>query len=193
MNLFQNYSAELQQVLAEHDWRDVEQLATDLLAVWQRGARVFLCGNGGSAANAIHLANDLVYGVAPGNGKGVKAEALTANASVTTCLANDLAYEEVFAYQLAVLGSPGDLCIVMSGSGNSPNIIKALQKASQIGMKSYAILGYSGGEAKRLADEAIHFAVDDMQIAEDCQQIVGHMLMRWLKERAAEIEGGRHG
>jgi len=193
MNLFQNYSSHLQRLLAGHDWRNVELLAVDLFATWQRGARVFLCGNGGSAANTIHLANDLIYGVAPGNGRGIRAEALSANASVTTCLANDLAYEEIFAYQLEVLGSADDLCIVMSGSGNSPNIVKALQKASEIGMKSYAILGYSGGEALRAADVAIHFDVEDMQIAEDCQQIVGHMVMRWLKEHSAQIEGGQHG
>jgi len=118
---------------------------------------------------------------------------LTANSSITTCLANDLAFEDVFSYQLEVLGSPGDLCIVMSGSGNSPNVLKVLKKASGMGIRSFALLGYAGGEALRLADVAIHFAVADMQIAEDCQQIAGHMIMRWLKEQAAQTEGGPHG
>ena len=82
--------------------------------------------------------------------------------------------------QLAVQARKGDVLIALSGSGNSPNIVKALEQAKTMGMRSYAILGYSGGKAKSLADVAIHFAVDDMQISEDLQLIVGHMLMQWL-------------
>ena len=70
--------------------------------------------------------------------------------------------------------------IVLSGSGNSPNIINALKKSSALNMKSYAILAFSGGECKDLADKSIHFEIDDMQIAEDTQLIVGHLCMQWL-------------
>jgi D-sedoheptulose 7-phosphate isomerase len=108
--------------------------------------------------------------------------ALPANASVMTCLANDVGYDHVFSFQLAVHARPRDLLIVLSGSGNSPNILKALQQARESGMRSYAILGYSGGKAKALADVSIHFVVNDMQIAEDMQLIVGHMLMQWLSQ-----------
>jgi len=97
-----------------------------------------------------------------------------------TCLANDLSYEDVYSHQISVLGRQDDLLIVLSGSGNSPNILRALEQAKASGLKSYAILGYSGGKALDMADVAIHFPVDDMQIAEDCQLVVGHMLMRWL-------------
>ncbi len=74
----------------------------------------------------------------------------------------------------------GDVLIVFSGSGNSPNILQALEEAKTIGMTSYAVLGFSGGKAKAMADVPIHFAVDDMQIAEDMQLIIGHMIMQWL-------------
>jgi D-sedoheptulose 7-phosphate isomerase len=89
--------------------------------------------------------------------------------------------------QLAVLAREGDVLIVLSGSGNSPNIIKALKQAKSIGMTSYAMLGYSGGQAKALADVPIHFGVDDMQIAEDAQMIVGHMLLQWLHGQRDEV------
>ena len=106
--------------------------------------------------------------------------ALSANPAVMTCLANDVGYEHVFSEQLAVQAEAGDLLIVLSGSGNSPNILCALEKAKVMGVKSYAVLGFAGGKSKQLADVAIHFPVDDMQIAEDMQLIVGHMLMQWL-------------
>ncbi|MBV5302739.1 MAG: SIS domain-containing protein [Chlorobium sp.] len=179
-NLFADYSSRLQNVLATSDWSGVTLLAYDMLACWQNGRRVFLCGNGGSAGNAIHLANDFLYGIAKCSGRGVKVLALSANPAVMTCLANDVGYEHVFSEQLAVQAEAGDLLIVLSGSGNSPNILCALEKAKAMGVKSYAVLGFTGGKSKQLADVAIHFPVDDMQIAEDMQLIVGHMLMQWL-------------
>ena len=177
---FTNYSKKLLLTLETYDWTPVSDLASDLQDAWKNGKQVFLCGNGGSAGNAIHLANDLIYGISKEDGIGLKAHALPANQSILTCLANDLGYENIFSHQLSVLGEPGDLLIVMSGSGNSPNILKALEKAGEMGVKSYAILGYSGGKALKMADIPIHFLVNDMQIAENCQQVVGHMLMQWL-------------
>ena len=179
---FADYAARLQKVLQSSSWEGVEVLARDLLECWKAGRRVFLCGNGGSAGNAIHLANDLLYGVSKTFGSGLRVSALPANASVLTCLANDCGYDQIFSMQLAVQAGKGDVLIALSGSGNSPNIVKAIEQARVLGVKSYAILGYSGGKARELADVAIHFAVDDMQIAEDMQLIVGHMLMQWLYE-----------
>lgn len=175
-----DYSSRLQATLASSDWSGVTKLANDLLTCWQDGHRVFLCGNGGSAGNAIHLANDFLYGIARRNGGGMRVMALSANSAVMTCLANDLGYEHVFSEQLAVQAQEGDLLIALSGSGNSPNIVRAIEQARAMGVKSYAVLGFTGGRCKQLADVPIHFPVDDMQIAEDMQMIVGHMLMQWL-------------
>ena len=179
---FSGYAARLSGVLGSSDWSGVAKLATDMRAAWVEGRQVFLCGNGGSAGNAVHLANDLVYGVAKRSGGGMRALALSANTSVMTCLANDIGYDKIFCEQLAVQGREGDLLIALSGSGNSPNIVTALERARAMKIKSYAILGYSGGRCKELADVAIHFPVNDMQIAEDMQLVVGHMLMQWLYE-----------
>lgn len=178
--LFGDYAERLAFALRSSQTAAVARLAEELRDCWQHGRQVFLCGNGGSAGNAIHLANDFLYGISKRAGSGLRVHALPANASVLTCLANDCGYDEIFSMQLAVQARAGDVLIALSGSGNSPNIVKALEQAKALGVKSYAILGYSGGKAKQLADVPIHFAVEDMQIAEDLQLIVGHMIMQWL-------------
>lgn len=177
---FSDYAVKLTHILSQSEWGNVHKLAADLKKCWVSKKQVFLCGNGGSAGNAIHLANDFIYGIAKRKGRGLRVHALPANPAVMTCLGNDVGYDQIFAEQLAVLAERGDLLIVLSGSGNSANIIEALHEAKRIGMKSYAILGFSGGLCKSLADVAIHFPVDDMQLAEDLQMVVGHMLMQWL-------------
>ena len=163
---------------------NVEVLAKEIRQAWVDGRNVFICGNGGSAANAIHIANDLHYGIgACGPGPslpGLRVEALPANSGIITCLANDTGYDNIYAHQLHVKGQPGDLLIVLSGSGNSPNVVKALETADLQKMKTFAILAFSGGRCLELAQVPIHFAIDDMQIAEDTQLVVGHLCMQWL-------------
>jgi len=179
-DLILGYSSRLQEVLARSDWSSVNLLARDLLRCWQENRQVFFCGNGGSAGNAVHLANDFLYGIAKKTGGGLRVQALSANPAVMTCLANDVGYEAIFSEQLAVQAQAGDLLIALSGSGNSPNIIRVIEQAKVMDVKSYAILGFTGGKSKMLADVPIHFPVKDMQIAEDMQLIVGHMMMQWL-------------
>jgi len=175
-----DYASRLVSVLNGRDWSDVARLAAELRDCRDSGRQVFLCGNGGSAGNAIHLANDFIYGISKTLGVGLRVTALSANSAVITCLANDLGYDTIFSAQLAVQAAHGDVLIALSGSGNSPNIVRALEQARAMGMKTYAVLGYNGGKAKLLADVPIHFAVDDMQLAEDLQLVVGHMIMQWL-------------
>ena len=179
-NFVGTYLTKLDRVIRAHDWTDVESLADALEAVWREDRQVFLCGNGGSAANAVHLANDFLYGIDKPVGRGLRVTALPANTAVLTCLANDVAYAEIYAQQLLALARKGDILIALSGSGNSPNIIRAIEKGRELGLTTFAILGYSGGRCRDLADHPIHFAVDDMQIAEDLQMIVGHMAMQRL-------------
>lgn len=186
-NPFVDYSQRLQAILAKTDWAPVATLTDTLFECWRTGGQTFLCGNGGSAANAIHLANDLLYGIAKTAGSGIRVTALPANGAVLTCLANDIGYDDIYSRQLDVLARPGDVLIVLSGSGNSANIVKALESGRRIGLRTFAILGYSGGKARELADVPIHFPIDDMQISEDLQMIVGHMVMQRLYARRGEI------
>lgn len=177
----QNYSEKLKQALSLGAMDYIPVLGETLQDAWRKQHTVYLCGNGGSAGNAVHLANDFLYGVGVNNGGGLRVEALSANSAVLTCLANDCGYDQIFSAQLRVKAQSGDVLIALSGSGNSPNIIKALETGNSIGMKTFAILGYNGGLCKELAKYPIHFEVDDMQVAEDLQQIVGHMCMQWLR------------
>mgnify|MGYP006424389283 FL=1 len=160
----------------------VALLAKSLRIALNEQQQLFLCGNGGSAGNAIHLANDFNYGVDLENGIGLRVDALPANAAVITCLANDEGYDNIFSQQLKVKANKGDVLLALSGSGNSPNIIRALEVGNKIGMQTFAILGFSGGVCKEVAQHSIHFPIDDMQISEDLQLMVGHMCMQWLSQ-----------
>lgn len=187
MNFFHDYALRLSSILTRSDWSTVEQLALDVRHAWQHKRQVFICGNGGSAGNAIHLANDYLYGIIKQSGAGLRVHSLSANPAILTCLANDIGYEHIYSEQLAVYGQASDLLIVLSGSGNSPNILSVLEKAKAMNIKSYAILGFNGGKSRDLADVAIHFPVNDMQISEDLQLIIGHMLMQWLYENPPQL------
>lgn len=135
--------------------------------------RVYLAGNGGSAANAIHIANDLIS-------CGIKAHALTADVSTLTAIGNDYGFEYIFSRQLFVFGEAGDLLIALSGSGNSKNIINALLQAEQIGMNSWAIVGNSKSEAAKCAKNVM-VTENDIQTSEEAQLVLGHTIMKWLK------------
>ena len=188
---FQNFASDYQQRLKnaidQLPTKGLEDLAQSLLQCWREGKQVFFFGNGGSAGNAIHLANDFLYGVSKQLGHALKAHALSANSAVITCLANDEGYDGIFFRQLAVLAQPGDIAIALSGSGNSSNILKAIEWCKENQVKSIAILGFEGGTAKSLADVSIHVPVKDMQISEDLQLIVGHMMMQWLYQQHTDI------
>jgi D-sedoheptulose 7-phosphate isomerase len=186
--MFAAYADRLAAALKQLDLDAVEQLARALRFCWESGRQVFLVGNGGSAGNAMHLANDYVYALSKRPGSGIRAHGLAANSAVVTCLANDEGYDSIYAIQLAVMARPGDVLIAFSGSGNSPNILRALEEAKRIGMTSFAVLGYSGGKAKALADVPIHVAIDDMQVAEDLQMAVGHMIMQWLYTQRDSVQ-----
>ena len=178
------YLQRLQGCFSAEIFEAVETLATELRQAWVEGRNVYICGNGGSAANAMHIANDFHYGIgACGPGPklpGLRVDALPANAGVITCLANDTGYDNIYSHQLQVKGRRGDLLIVLSGRGNSANVVRAIETASALGMRSFAIVAFGGGRCRELADVPIHFKSDDMQIAEDTQLVVGHLCMQWL-------------
>lgn len=167
----------------------VERLAKILQETWRQGKNVFICGNGGSAANAMHLANDLHYGISCGEKKrtkGMRVEALCSNSALLTCLANDTGYENIYSDQVLCKGEAGDLLIVLSGSGNSANVVNAINAAKLNGIRTASIVGFQGGECKKISDLTIHFKVQDMQIAEDLQLVAGHICMQWLRENATD-------
>jgi len=121
-----------------------------ILGTLRGGGKLLVCGNGGSAAEAAHLATELV-GRFDRNRRSLPAVALSADGSLVSCIGNDFGFEHTFARQIAGLSKPGDLVVVMTSSGNSPNIIAALREASRLGLRSLAFLGRGGGAAKGMA------------------------------------------
>jgi len=182
-----SYQQRLTEAINQIPLSAVEKLAQALLHAWQSNTQVFLFGNGGSAANANHLANDLIYGISKRLGRALRVNSLSANTAVLTCLANDEGYEHIYSHQLDVLAGSGDLVIALSGSGNSSNILRGLEACKERSLRSFAILGYQGGKAKALATDPIHIPVNDMQISEDLQLVVGHMAMQWLYDSRDQV------
>ncbi len=187
MNTMQQYSQDLKSALDQLNYTTLDILSEKLFAIWRSRRRLFICGNGGSAGNAIHIANDFTYGINP-HGLALDVEALPANPAVMTCLANDIGYQNAFSHQLKVKAQAGDILIVLSGSGNSDNIVKAIKQAKLMNVTSFAVVGFDGGEAKKLADHAIHVNLNDMQIAEDIQVIIGHMMMKSLFKTISDYQ-----
>lgn len=176
------YTSKVHAMIDSPTMSKVDLLARSIARVWREDRYMYFCGNGGSAGNANHLANDFTYGVGLRHGKGIRVESLSANPSVITCLGNDIGYEKIYSEQIRVKGRAGDLLVVFSGSGSSPNVVRALETANEVGMETVAILGFDGGRSLSLASLAIHFPIDDMQVAEDLQLSVGHLVMQWLCE-----------
>ncbi|ESP90425.1 MULTISPECIES: SIS domain-containing protein [Pseudoalteromonas] len=185
-SIAQAYTDTLSCVLQQLDTKQIARLVDSLLEMKRQNGTLFICGNGGSAANAIHLANDFTFGINP-QGNAIKVEALAANSSVLTCLGNDIGYENIFSHQLKVKAGSNDLLLVLSGSGNSQNIINAISQAQTIGMTTVGILGFKGGKAKPMLDQVFHFDVQDMQISEDTQVIIGHILMKALYQELKNV------
>ena len=197
-NAARRYITELNTIFTPDILEKVELFCSILNDAWLNQRQVFLCGNGGSAANALHIANDLHYGIgACGPAPiipGMRVEALPANTGIITCLANDTGYENIYANQLKVRANQDDILVALSGSGNSANIVNAITAARDLQMKSVAILAFDGGQCRELADLAIHIPIDDMQIAEDTQLIIGHLCMQWLNShKPNQIKSLHHG
>lgn len=150
--------------------------------------QVFLAGNGGSAATATHFANDLMTGVAKGGGRGFRAYALSDNSSAVTAIANDQNYAEIFSEQLKVLARPQDVLIAISASGNSPNIVRAVEAARHLDLRTIGFLGMGGGRVARMVDIALIVPSNDYGPIESVHLVFEHLITDYLRRSLARNE-----
>jgi D-sedoheptulose 7-phosphate isomerase len=157
------------------------QTGIDIIrATFEAGKKIVTCGNGGSASTASHYITDWNKMVNLATGKKFRGISLCDNIGLITAYGNDISYDEVFSGQLRAILDDGDLLIAISGSGNSVNVIKAVEYANSIGADTLAIVGYDGGMLKPISKNSVWVASMDMQLCEDIHLMFGHMVMKTL-------------
>ena len=159
---------------------DVEAVnaALNLLMETQKNhKRIYVFGNGGSSATASHIQNDFGKGISEYTEDKFRFQCLNDNVPTVMAIANDIGFEEIFRFQLRGVLEPGDIIMAISGSGNSPNVINAVEYAKDCGSKIIGLTGYDGGRLKELSDISLHVPVNSMQITEDIHMVFDHLMM----------------
>lgn len=176
-------SAETKQRIADECTGDISKAIDFIIRCFKEKKKVLLCGNGGSAADAQHLATEFVIRLSPNIKRpGLPAIALTTDASNLTAGANDLGYDNVFARSIEALGQHGDVLIGISTSGNSPSVNNAFVKAKEMGMITIGFLGKDGGKAKDLCDLPIIVPSNDTQRIQEGHITIGHIIFQEVEQ-----------
>jgi phosphoheptose isomerase len=177
-----DYVARIARAGASIDHAKLEQAARMLDGAFERGAWLFVCGNGGSAAVANHLLCDFAKGIQTDTGVLPRIVSLSANLEIITAIANDIEYDECFVYQLRTAARPGDLLMTISASGDSENIVRPIAWARDSGVESIALTGFEGGRSAKLATLNLHVDGDNYGVVEDTHQSIMHILAQYLRQ-----------
>ena len=170
-------------------WTSVDAAAFERAATMLRDAiaakrMIYACGNGGSAAISGHLLCDFLKGIQTDTALRPRVVSLASHLELITAIANDIDYGEIFAYQLRTMAAPGDVLMTISSSGNSENIVRAIDWARQNGVGTIAMTGFAGGRSAKLADINLHVAAENYGIVEDIHQSMMHALAQYLRQSA---------
>lgn len=165
------------QVIDSLDLNVINSIMNEIMLAKDRGSTIYICGNGGSHATASHYCCDFNKGVSGCDEKNTNFICLSDNTSTIMAIANDVSYDEIFSYQLKNRLKHGDLLFVISGSGNSKNIVRAMEIAKEKNNKIIGLCGYEGGKVKSMSDICLHVAIKNMQITEDIHMILDHCMM----------------
>jgi len=184
-----DYLSAVQELLERLDHAVIDQMVEAIWRGYEAGRTLFLFGNGGSAALASHFACDIGKSTIAEGHRRFRAIALTDNVPLITAWANDKGYEDIFSEQLDGLAEKGDIAMAVSGSGNSPNVIKGLQTARRLGLQTLALTGFAGGKAKPLADLCLVVPSDSMQHIEDTHLCASHAIFLAIRERMKQANG----
>jgi D-sedoheptulose 7-phosphate isomerase len=181
----QTYLSDFSELLKKVDPREVDVLVEALVEAYRNGQFVFIIGNGGSGANASHLCEDLGKGTLHdfNKQKRLKVMSLTDNTPYILAWGNDAGYDRVFVEQLKNFAQPGAVLLAISGSGNSANVLKAVEYANSIGMKTFGITGYDGGKLRKLAQFSVHVPSHNMGAVESVHLVLFHYLLDSLYEK----------
>lgn len=177
-----DYAAELAKGLGSVDLVQIEKAANLLNEAYDRDCMVFACGNGGSASIANHLQCDHSKGVRNGTDLHTRVVSLSANAELLSAIANDIGYDSVFEYQLQSQARPGDVLVVVSSSGRSPNVVRALEWARDNGLQSISLSGFEGRPARDLATVSIHVGAQNYGVVEDAHSACMHLLAQYVRQ-----------
>ena len=181
-NFAAEYRTSLMKALDTIDFAKVQQAAQWLEEARDQDRQIFTCGNGGSAATASHFVTDMVKGASYGKVKRFRIMALTDSAPTMTAYGNDLSYDHVFVEHLKNFARPGDVVLAISGSGNSPNVLRAIEYGNEISCKTIGLSGRGGGRLGELAQLHINVAEPHMGRIEDGHHIICHMLCYYFMD-----------
>jgi len=187
MDLIDSYLDELENVIRNISRDQVRAVVDLLFEAWQSGRTIFLIGNGGSAATASHMMNDLNKFTSVGDLPRVRSIALTDNVPLMTAVGNDLAYEDIFVEPLKNLLQPVDILIAISTSGNSPNVVKAVEYSRSRGARVVGFCGQPGGKLAQLADVKVIIPSRRIGQQEDGHMILDHVISAALRERITQV------
>lgn len=174
------YCQKLAALLARIDYAAIDAGIDLIEKAWRDGKQIIVLGNGGSSLTALHYINDWNKSIYLSTGIPFRGRSLVDNIGLIMSYANDISFEDVFAEQLKNILMPGDLVIALSGSGNSENVIRAVDYANSCGAITLGLCGYRGGRLKERAQQVIWVDADDMQLSEDVHFIFGHIVMQRL-------------
>ncbi|MBS1949421.1 MAG: Phosphoheptose isomerase [Cytophagales bacterium] len=179
----ENYLSLVKDTIDQLNREQIEKVIESFLRAYHSGNTIYIFGNGGSAASATHATGDLVKGASFGMEKRFRVMSLVDNLPALMAIANDISYDDIFIEQLKNFIKPGDVVVGISGSGNSTNVVKAMQYAKDKGVQTIAFCGYTGGKIKSLADISIHSVAMDMEVAEDIHMIVFNVIKKEVMRR----------
>lgn len=182
---FSEYCNYLNKTLEKIDQAEIDKLIEIISDAFENERMIFVIGNGGSAANASHFAQDLAKGTRKSlnQKKRIKALSLTDNISFITAMSNDDGYDTIFEQQLRTYAKPNDVVIAISGSGNSPNVIKAIEWADKNDLLTVGITGFDGGKLKQLAKYSVNVPLNDMCTSEGVHSVIMHYIVLELQNK----------
>ncbi len=174
------YLEKLTKTLSAINCNEMDQAIDVIEKAWRSGKQIITLGNGGSSMTALHFVNDWNKSIYLSTKIPFRGRSLVDNMGLVMSYSNDISFQDVFVEQLKNILQPGDLVLAISGSGNSENVLRAVEYANQNQAVTLGLCGYSGGKLKNLAQHVVWVGVDDMQIAEDAHAIFGHIVMQRL-------------